>query len=525
MTTRYIDWNRGNDSNDGSSPTLAWKNLTKIDDAAAAAGDQFLLADDSIWEYDLSSRVVPPTTWAGTKTNPVVIGKYSVNGSNTQKPTIKWNRKLLTTDWTYSAPNNAWVYTAPGNVGGLCLVRLNKTWVASRTDDGVPLASVHGRYHNSGTSFYLYAPSTVDPTTYYGEVLLSTEQGFFSISTDRKWVTIQDIHFVETSAGISAYSGSATTTGLVVQRVSGDICSQLIRGFNESGQLELYITNCTISNFGACAISVGSNTVPYKNCYIEDNKIHNGMYCYSQGAIYITGYNVHVRDNQLSDVYYGTLDKTTDGAAIYTETGSTNVLVYRNTVTNCHLAFQDNSGRKTTWFSNVVLNCKSIMRVSDQNSNNAMEHTFNNNTCISGANLQAASGAGVVEDGWRCYKPTGTITSITVKNNILIKKGSSSTKAGILTPEVSPSTSDYTYNCVVNFSNIAQREFTPFTVETSTNSTTVNPFMGTNLVPNSTSSAYHTGLFIRHFLDKEGNLLYNPPSMGAYEYIPVRAIR
>jgi hypothetical protein len=525
MATYYIDNARGNDNNNGTSITTAWKNLTKIDDVVAAAGDQFLLADDSIWEYDLSSRVVPPTTWSGTKTNPVVIGKYSVGGNSTQKPTIKWNRKLLTTDWTYSAPDNAWVYTAPGNVGGLCLVRLNKTWVASRTDDGVPLASVYGRYHNSGTSFYLYAPSTVDPTTYYGEVLLSTEQGFFSISTNRKWVTIQDIHFSETSTGISAYSASATETGVLVQRVSGDTCSQLIRGFNEGGQLELYITNCSISNFGACAISVGSNTVPYKNCYIEDNKIHKGIYCYSQGAIYVTGYNIHVRDNQLSDVYYGTLDKTTDGAAIYTETGSTNVLVYRNTVTNCHLAFQDNSGRKTTWFSNVVLNCKSIMRVSDQNSNNNMDHLFVNNTCISGGNFSANAGAGVVEDGWRCYKPTGTITSLVVKNNIIIKEGTTATKAGILTPEVTPTFSDYTYNCVVNFSNIAQREFTPFTVETSTNSVTSQPFVNKKLVPSSVSSVYHVGTFVRFQIDKEKNLYHNPPSIGAYEYVDVRGTR
>jgi len=525
MAIKYIDWQRGNDSNDGSTPTLAWKNLTKIDDAAASAGDQFLLADDSTWEYDLATRVIPPTTWAGTKTNPVIIGKYSPNGEQGKKPTIIWNRKLLTTDWTYSAPNNAWLYTAPGNVGNLCLVRLNSTWDASRTDAGLPLPSVYGRYHTTGTSFYLYAPADINPTTYYGEVLLSTETGFFSISTDRKWVTIQDIHFKNTSTGILGYSGTATTTGLVIRRVSGDTCSQLLRGHNDSGQLELTIEDCDITNFGACAISIGSSVVPYKSCTVRNNKISDGMHNYSQGAIYITGYNIHVYGNKLSSVYYSTQDKTTDGAAIYTETAASDVYVYRNTVTDCHLAFQDNSGRKTRWFSNVVLNCKSVMRVSDQNGNNAMDHSFTNNTSISGANIPPNFGAGVVEDGWRCYKPTGTITSLVVKNNIFMCLPNTSSKAAILTPEVTPSSANYTYNNAYNFSNVAQREFTPFTVETSTGSTTTQALTKNNLVPSSTSPAYRTGIFTSYQTDQENKMFSNPPSMGAYESVEVRGNR
>lgn len=529
MATYYVDYNRGSDSNDGLSTSAPWKELTKIDDAAKSAGDAILLADDSVWEYGLSTRVVPPTSWVGTQSRPVLIGKYSPLSANTGKPTIRWNNKIASNEWTYSAPNNCWQYTAPGALGNLLLIRLGGTWTASRIDGTqLPLASVDGRYSNSGTTLSLYAPAGTDPTSYYGEVLVSGEQGFLTVSSGRGCIDIQDLRFEDTGTGILMYSGSAADVRFNVRRVDGETVSRLIAAVSDSpGQLYATISGCNITDWGPAAIqTLGSAGT--KDIAIFDNTITDGMHTYSQGAIYLqargAGLVTRVYENEISGVRWGTPGKTFDGCAIYAETGASGVDVYRNRIHDAVCAFQDNSGRATRWFSNLIYDCKTAMRCSDQQLTNTTAHEFFNNTCIVGSDKSSMAEFGDYppESGWRGYKPSGAMTSLFVRNNTFVNQGATEA-AAILTPEVTPSSTSYINNAVSGgYTNVAQREFSPFTVETSTGAVTSDPLLTSDYKPMPGSPLLGAGTHLGYTRDINRKQRPNPPAIGAFDVATMR---
>ena len=529
MTIYYVDYNRGSDSNDGLSPGAPWKELTKIDDAAKSAGDALLLASDSVWEYGLSTRIIPPTSWVGTQSRPVVIGRYFPLSASTGKPTIRWHNKVAANAWTYSAPNNCWQYTAPGTLGNLMLIRLGGTWAASRIDGTqLPLASIDGRYSNSGSVLSLYAPSGMDPTTYYGEVLISSGEGFITISSQRGCVDIEDLRFEKTGAGVLAYSGSAFDVRVRVRRIDGETVSKLISSTSDSpGQLFFSVSDCNITDWGSCAIHT-FGSAGTKDTQIFRNRITDGLHTYSQGAIYLqslgSGLVTKVYENDISGVRWGTRDKVFDGAAIYAETGCDDAQIYRNKIHDSVCAMQDNSGRGVLWHSNLIYDCKTAMRCSDQFLNNATAHEFFNNTCIVGADKSgyASFGAQPAESGWRCYKPSGAMTSLLVRNNVFVNEGGQQA-AAILTPEVTPTSTSYINNAAVGgYTNIAQRELSPFTVETSTGGITADPQLTNSYRPRAGSPLIGAGTHLGYRRDIERKQRPNPPSIGAHDVATMR---
>jgi len=529
MTTYYYDNNRGNDSNDGLSPETAWKELTKIATVASTGGDSHLLANDSFWQYDIATKVVLPVSWTGTKENPVIIGKYIVAGTTSStKPKITWNKEIQANEWTYSAPDNAWVFVAAQNPGNLVYLRLADSWVASRVDGTqLPLASTHGRYSNNGTSLYLWAPSNIDPTTYYGKVVVGpTDTSFFSISTGRGWVKVQDLHFEDSGTAFLVYNNSSTQNGLVVENCSAKLTSVFIRGMGDSATsgANLVIRNCSVTDWGSAIIGIYTPSgTTMESFEVSNNSFHFGMNCYSQGAIYV---QADVRNkglifgNTISNVNYGTPGKEADGSAIYTEIRSNNVDVYSNFVFDCHVALQDNSGAKSRWFGNLILNCKTAMKCTDESTNNAMHHEFYNNTCIVGADIPQKFGAGDPGTGHRTYKPSGTITKLNVQNNIFINLGAEAS-AAILTPQVTASSFNYSNNIVYNYTNVAMRQYS-LVVESSPNSLITDPKLNSDFTLQLDSPAKNAGILldnVRSFLQTSFSV---PPSCGAFEYFTPR---
>lgn len=531
MATYYYDFNRGDDSNDGLTPETAWKNLTKIATVASAGGDKHLLVNDSVWEYDFNTRVVIPVSWTGTESNPVIIDSYIYpNTSSNQKPTIKWRKIIQANEWTYSAPDNAWVYTSPVNIGNLVLVRLNKTWVASRVDGTqLPLASIDGRYSNNGTSFYLYAPASMNPSEYYKEVLIgSSDSSFFSVSTGRGWVKFKNIHLEESGSGFLLYNNSSTPNGIYVENCSANFCSIFARAMGDSATAAATFIcfNNTITNWGSACIAAytpsGSTMTTIK---IYDNTITTGMNNYSQGAIYIQANCIRkgqIFGNKIRDVNYGTVGKTADGSAIYAEIRANNLDIFSNYISDCHVAMQDNSGAFIRWYGNVIVNCKTAMKCTDESANNQMQHEFYNNTCIVGANILQKEGAGETGTGHRIFKESGTILSVKVKNNIFYNAGSERFLGAVLTATVTPSVSDYSYNLAYNYDNVAIRQYS-LVVESSPNSIlNIDPQLTPFNYLTSSSPAKYTGVKLENIKTYLQNNFDTPPSIGAYEYIRPR---
>ena len=52
-TTYYIDAQNGNDSNDGTSESAAWKTFANVDDLTLTEGDQVLLKAGCTWNLSL----------------------------------------------------------------------------------------------------------------------------------------------------------------------------------------------------------------------------------------------------------------------------------------------------------------------------------------------------------------------------------------------------------------------------------------------------------------------------------------
>jgi hypothetical protein len=529
MAIYYIDNTRGNDSNNGTSPETSWKNLTQIATVAAGPGDQFLLANDSIWEYDIATRIVMPVTWTGTESNPVVIDKYLATSDIKLLPTIIWGRNLLSSDWTYSGTNNAWVYTAPFSVGNYCMVRLNNTWEASRIDGTqLPLASINGRYSNNSTSFYLYAPAATDPTSYYGSVRLGlSDTSFFTVSSGRGFVTFKNLHFQNSGTGIFCYNNTTTANGVVIDGCTADTVSHVFYSVaeNAAANLSFTVKNCTITNWGSTAIHpFNTSSNKHKRVHIYNNRIHDGMHNYSQGALYLQCSCVEpglVYGNVLSGARFGTRDKAADGCAIYCETSSNNVRVFQNIVYDCHVALQDNSGRTNYWYSNLVFDCQSAMKISDESANNSMNCSVYNNTFIVGKTIPAAYGGGDTGQGIRVFMETsGTLPSIYINNNIIVNTGDTFI-AAIRTANENPVAFSYDNNLCYNYTNIARREYLG-TNNTANNCLTSAPQLTTTFYPKSTSPTLGAGKVVPIVVDFNNLAWESPPPIGAYQYVAER---
>lgn len=528
MAVYYVDKNRGNDNNNGLSPTSAWQNLEKIDDTAYGSGTAFLLADDSVWAPAITSRVVPPTSWSGTQDDPIVIGKYSPLSASNGNPTVKWHHDTAEADWSATGTPNIWVYSNPGNwtFTNSCLMRLGNTWSASAVDTETSpgtLSQVDGRFYAnpSNSTVYLYAPS--NPVAYYGSVKMSPAiTGYFTLSSGRNWVTIQDILFRETGCGINLFSGDSNTASYIVQRVKGKTVSNLINySGTTGGVLKAWIRECNISDFGSTAIKT-AGTAGMSTLEIYNNRIDDGVNCWSQAAIYITSratsFTPKIYGNYISNCRWGTRDKTVDGCAIYTETASDQCEVYSNLIEDCYMALQDNSGRKATFYGNVINRCWSAIRVSDQAAVGSTDHNFYNNTCLIGYDGVGPGtyGTAIASAGVRVFKSSGGSVALNIRNNIFHHMSGVNSSAAILLPQVSY-TGSLNNNWFSNYTYDAKLEFSPETVTNTTKTGTGNPEVYPDFKPRN-AKLFNGGANLGG-TDFNGASFPSSPSIGAVQCV------
>ena len=463
-TDYFIDYNRGSDSNDGLTKDTAWASLSKIVAVTAAGPDDFfLLEGESRWKLDYAvgsdGRVAPPTSWTGNRKHPVVISGYTYSSQETRKPTVVFHHEIAASEWVYDANLNGWLWTAPSaHINTMGLLRLADTWLANSVDQAAAIegtttgavASVDGRFNKTSTNnkLLLYAPAGKNPTEYYGKVIYSPEAtGAFTLSSGRKCIVVQDIHFEDTGAGVLMYSGTAVEANFVARRLSGSRVSGMVSMSSDTvGVLEASVEDCDISDFGAIGIhaySVGGAGM--KSVKITRNRLRRGGHLQSQGGIY-----VHVRNsarefitevsyNDISGYIWGTRDKGYDGCGIYCETGADGVLVFGNVVRDQYCAFQDNSGRANNWMGNVASNVRLGFRLSDQQDNNQSHVRLINNTILCGNLNQVpsewGSSQGSEYPGVWMYKSSGGNLNVTATNNLIANLGAGTARAAFGLPD------------------------------------------------------------------------------------------
>jgi hypothetical protein len=515
-----------------------WKSLSKITSVAAAGGDQFLLASDSSWLVAGDYGFNLPGTWTGTKENPVIIGKYDPVYPTTNKPLIEKYTSFVAGDWTYDAPNNAWYATLASAVGGLDLVYIDDSWVANATDaNTLPIDSVYGRYQWTGSRLYIYAPSGTNPATYYRSVLYSSaiSTTLFTLNGTCGFIKFQDLRFNKSAGCIMVYSGGATPVGAIIERCDGTLVSSVFRTYSDHfGYTDTIIRQCTINGFGSAGTSHGSfGDSVYHAVDIYDNSINDGPHCFVQGGNYFqcgsTAARNRVHNNTYESIRFGNVGKSTDGCAVYAEEGTRLLYTYSNLITNSCNAFMDNSGRQNFWYNNVVLNCRSAMVLSDGGNIGTTDFYFINNTCQVGGGIPPEAGDNVRARGVEVYKDVGLVlTAVRIQNNVFWNIGTT-WPAAIYTAQVNTTTQTFDANAYTTgtYTDLARREFAPFTVESATNTLTpADLFLDAFGKLESGSPLIGTGTKVAGTTPKRDFDLVQrrkTPSIGAYDVAQMRA--
>lgn len=442
-TARFVDFNRGSDSNDGLTPKTPWKNITKLDNLTFSGGSVIALASDSVWVLDDTG--VNGTYWRagninGSSGNPVYITSYDPAGVSGTKPTIESNHAFAAGDWTWDATYGAWkapLYAAPGNPNAYIKLGSSLYGAFNRDRSGWDV----GEYYADSTDAYLwvYCPQSTNPTTYFGSVVFSNNNLAPIFAWQGLTYTItENLRFRNTSFGVKFNDGASAGSklGRVIRNCEAEMAgiAWLLAADNTAGvaQLDTYGNTSSSSPGPALFCSKPSKTVTGTvalNWY--ENRFVNANQCAStSGAIGVQANGANQGDikvwrNYIESPRNGVGNSFFDGCGIYFDTKSHNHDVFGNIVVNAARAYQDNSGKTGRWIANASIDCDSFGTFTDADNNNAIDYTVAHNTAIRCAVRRWPQGSQsfgrAVMGFWRTPTgvPQGTMGALRVFNNAM----------------------------------------------------------------------------------------------------------
>ena len=420
MTIRYIDFNRGSDAADGSSPVLAWKNLSMMDNFLPGAGGGIYLACDSVWEIAqsrASSGSQSQTRFNGVSGNPAFITSYVPAGADASLlPTITRRMIPVPGDWTWDATDNfgsprGW-YIQFGYAQSQwdCFVEVNGVFAETTNQDttsnkgfgyingtmtgantgllvnGMTLDTLRFNFDTGGLSVNGSTNSRIylsglglrtsgagnDPSSVLGP-------GAIKIAFGQMWGFWDSLNYTKIS-NIKALNGS----GLVLYQGTPDTVRQ---GFEMTG-CETYNTCCPVYiNSGTGSVATTKWDIDVHDNYFEKltgpafraygigvtgffrkNTMTNGNLASSMGGgVYIQlkpstvgGVRVpfRVEDNVADKWKNGAGNNTWDGGCYYADIGDQGTIFSRNIAKNSYVAFQCGSGHRSEWYANKSINCE-----------------------------------------------------------------------------------------------------------------------------------------------------------------------
>jgi hypothetical protein len=528
MAEYKIDFNRGDDSNNGTS--APWKNLSKLAALTPAAGDIISLASDSIWPIE--SRILLPAHTNGTRSSPILFTSYDPAGATGTKPTVVFRKTLAAGDFTYEAGSNGWYFdtsamVGTGSLSWTCFVRLggeDGLRQESFTPNVTPLESIDLTWQSSARLFYVYAPAGTNPVDYYGSVEFGHSSGALAFVNSGNFVIFDGLKASDGGTLVSLYASSGVRN-VIFRNIESDDATATIRTLHDTGSnLTVDVEDCRFNESQSVHIATFSNGALSGGFSVRNSRFVGGNRGYPQGQVYLQtrlGSNI-VSGNVFSGARYGTVHHQADGCAVYAEGGADNVIVTGNQVTDTYLAFQDNSGRGAVWAENLIANCQAAIKVTDETNVGSTNHRFYNNTCLVGAGIQQQGPLAISGTGWRCYKASGSAMTVNVRNNIIWdqRTGGNTYGAAILTPQVTY-TGTFANNCLRGFPATGAAEFGG-TEPTVTGSVTDDPLLsGYRLT--ASSPCRGAGVYIpgaKHFGGNSMSVV--SPDIGAFRYFAER---
>ncbi len=522
MPVYKIDANRGNDANDGI--TAPWQNLSRLGSFTPVSGDVIALASDS-W-FRPTNRVSMAYNTAGTRAAPVLITSYDPAGASLYKPRISLRRTLVAGDFASDA--DGWYFDAVGMSAAAlnwhCFVRLGGM-------DGLRMEAalstmkdlkIDRTWLESGTRLYIYSPPGINPVHYYGSVEFGHSSKTFACNGYARFLIVEKLHICD-GAGLANYYTSDLPRTLIFRDIEADDATVALSFYPDTGSnctIEVYDSKFNesqsshIATYNASNVLLGSLT-------IRNNDFSGGNRGYPQGQVYLQTRQAWtlVTGNRHRGARYGTIHHQQDGCAIYTEIGSDRAVIAGNLVTDSHCAFEDNSGRRSTWMGNVVLNCFAAMKLDDWSGAGATNHRAYNNTIINaGAPVPPSGPVQMGGIGWWTYRDF----AVDLRNNLFTKHPSAPANAAIELG--SAATGTIANNAEYGFRALAETYQAAASPITPTGTVSGAPLIDASgrLLPG--SPLIGAGQFIPGVRHMNGQPQRVPADIGAYAYEPPRPV-
>lgn len=419
--TRYVDFNRGNDNNDGLTKQTAYKTLGKLSSVnfgLGSGGSQILLANDSHWEINptfAASGRVNLDSFGGTESARSIITGYDYAGVTNSRPRITYRYVVSASDWVWDASKQAWY------------VPFNHSAVDSDMRIAIDEVIIPSVYQGAGSNGINNFINGVNERTLRSYVDTSNRRVYLAYENDSSTVNPSNYFKAPITFGMSSVmttfylmpyttvSGiDARNGGRLIQVTGGDVglisrgfelkdcsavnCTGLIQmntaGIGEGGLFVVDVHDNVMINSYAPGIKTFGQSI---TGYIRANSHHRGNLgdC-TGGGEYIQSTAPASQPLQLNDAYMSEMANgvgtcTFDGCGIYLELGSTNVVVNRAKIVNSFKAFQINSGRKSTILASEAINCDMFGTFTDANLVGSSEYLVAHNKFVSTPNLRSYS--------------------------------------------------------------------------------------------------------------------------------------
>lgn len=572
MTDFFVDPNRGDDSKNGVGVSNAVKTLARLSalNPNPGGGGGIYLASDGIHRVTANKSTIGSSRCAlylfngASATNRAFLSSYNppgVTGSN--KPQVIASWFAAPGDWTWDstlhngAQRGWYIQYGYSTVGWNMYVKVADATLAVTTNQG----TVNGR--NINTSANGMTPDTLrydadssvggahrlylsgggltqlaDPTTYFGSVEIGNTG--FLIFDCGQYTVVENLSF---SGGIFLnYQISGVDKqmpGISARSINANWSADtIILGSTATGTplMEVDIYNNDFRNLSGPAVQAYGRGIAGR---IHHNTVVTGNLAASQGGSFYTvsdslSRTLDIEYNTGDDIRSGVGNNTFDGSFCYADTGSTNVRIRWNICKNSYKAYQINNGKYAELIGNVAWNCDVFATCTDAASVNTADYRVVNNTYVgtSGMNKypRGADSTTYTNAPLTMTANSGTLTGMTVENNVFIGTGVSSVAAmRVLTAATYPTKATVNKNFATGYSAQVVQDWDSTDRTPGSNTiTSGNPAFkdaaaGDFRILGSSSLRGAGAVNALVTNDAVGRRYGSTPTVGAYEYDPFAA--
>jgi hypothetical protein len=463
MTDYYVDFNRGLDTNAGTSKNAAFKSLSKLSALSLPAGSNILLANDSFWDIqeDLTAAnyLTLNNLTQGVSGNRVTIQGYDYSIATGTKPIVSYTMYPQSSWWTWDATVSAWylqLSTAIWGNGGIGIVANGvyavSTGAGVRNGNESVINSIVGTNGvtantfrwvvpstNSGTRLYVAGyglSATTNPTDYYGQGNIKIMPAGYISLYQPTYTRFTGIEFRGGGLYATYGAGDVIKPGLELDNCAfndvGGIIQNSMNSATSGTQIDYNIHDNTANRVSRMGIYLtGYTTGTIKNNHFSYGNLNQsaGGFVYTQLKKPSSNGYMLVTKNYAEYALNGNGERRFDGSCYYADYLDNGTVFDSNIAAHSYKATQGNGGAQTTWVRNIAYDCCKFGTWTDAQAVGTSNYVIDSNTWISSntpndyfhGDQESTTGSMPAIGMWT---NTGIgITGLQVTNNLLIARG------------------------------------------------------------------------------------------------------